>query len=430
MEMARVPLGTKDPNGLYLGGIDANREVEAPNVIRKTFLWNLMFWDHIILSDAQILTDPRINHMISDEVFCEEGLLNRVEMQPLEASGKGFEKLIQSELVRVALRMKGGEPYTMERIWKGMAGNDSGEVPHLPKSPDYARFLDQRLLKKEYTVNYDLGAVGAQYGQNLREGAELIAIDPLGKDLAAEFKENVLFRDLLEKLNARNKEVSPDRYNVLYAYLFGCYCVNVPKVIGCSMTVKAKDIPPHLASKRGDMEDQSSGYDMGKLRPLCVSAEDMNLLRFDEFITLRRSLTVNINTPAFGAFFSGRLPEKDFSEFKDVWNDYAEKVRVFYTDKVDLLRKKNDFFAKEEEKLIQKTILDEQGQSEMVMTGLSSGEEHRDANKKKRIMNSFSNRPLRNSLREEAQALKQAMRNTKLEKLIDAEDLVVLQYDT
>ena len=204
MEMARVPLGTKDPNGLYLGGIDANREVEAPNVIRKTFLWNLMFWDHIILSDAQILTDPRINHMISDEVFCEEGLLNRVEMQPLEASGKGFEKLIQSELVRVALRMKGGEPYTMERIWKGMAGNDSGEVPHLPKSPDYARFLDQRLLKKEYTVNYDLGAVGAQYGQNLREGAELIAIDPLGKDLAAEFKENVLFRDLLEKLNARN----------------------------------------------------------------------------------------------------------------------------------------------------------------------------------------------------------------------------------
>ena len=82
-----------------------------------------------------------------------------------------------------------------------------------------------------------------------------------------------------------------------------------------------------------------------------------------------------------------------------------------------------------EEKLIQKTILDEQGQSEMVMTGLSSGEEHRDANKKKRIMNSFSNRPLRNSLQEEAQALKQAMRNTKLEKLIAAEDLVVLQYD-
>ena len=51
-------------SSVYLGDIDPNNRIMSPLWIRRHFMMKLLVWDSVVLSDSQILTDPRINVLL------------------------------------------------------------------------------------------------------------------------------------------------------------------------------------------------------------------------------------------------------------------------------------------------------------------------------------------------------------------------------
>lgn len=360
---------------VYLGNIDPNNDIVSSLEIRRSFMFQLLMWDSIVISDSQYLTDPRINHLMRG--FEDSNLEKLSELGELDAWQKGFESLLSAGLVEVAYRSKNGLSDSIETTWQNMAGTDTKDVPYLPPNNRFAKYLDQLAIERSRT--YDLASIGGRFKDNLLLGIEANALHLNMKD-ETDYNVNdmfnqdrVLFRNILDyiKLQLQKGKISQERYQQIYDYVYGCYSVNISAETGCYVNTELKHIPFHLESGTGDFKDNLGQQDFSKLRGTwALNPEILDMIPLDEFVGLRRRMRRHFDDGILMKYYTGVLDIKDWPLFKDFWIDYTETLEDFMRDCIRNMgyKRKAELFDQIYRKPEQVTI--KTGLSEFVISSL------------------------------------------------------------
>ena len=322
--MRRIEMG----NSIYLGDIDPNNRVNHVRHIRRTIMFQLLIWDSIVLSDSQLITDPRIHLLMGSENLPRFSLsINGKKLEDAAFYEKGIEALIQCGMIEVAQRTSGERQYSLQSVWEGMNGRTDSKVPFLPESDDYARFLDT-LVNNPRT--YSLDKIGSDFKTNLLSGignsVELSQTDRTDDRLLYYMNQDkVLFSDLLCVIReARDAGlISDSRYLELYHYIYGCYSINIPKNVDCHLISEVRNLPLHLDSGIGDL-DGTDGEVVDNLRPTwALNPIILDFISFEDFVEIRKQLFSVIPSSKLIGFFSDSLSEKDAWEFNSIWSAYT-----------------------------------------------------------------------------------------------------------
>lgn len=360
-------------NRVYLGDIDPNNSIISPLEIRRRFMFMLLIWDKIVLSDSQFLTDPRVNLLMSG--YDSKMLADELNLQDLKPKMKGFEHLLENALVDIACRSTNDHVGSLSELWYEMSHRDS-QVPFLPR-PGYAEYLDSLSCEQE---PYDLTEIGDCFRNNLLAG--------LGKDVfpnvtPQERKISELFQedkvnfskiyDLLKQFQC-DGSITSKKYNQIYDYIYSCYSINISKVTGCYINTNFKNIPIHLGCGVGDYEDNIPWELLDPLRPTWVlNPLILDHISLEDFVQIRKQVQIYISQSVFIDYFNGTLKESQLDQFFNLWEMYTIHLESLMRE--TLLREQVGIFEQlltiEGIKLEQRTILS--GSWELVKNTIAPG---------------------------------------------------------
>ena len=309
-------------NSLYFSNLDPNRSILPVLDFRRNYLFQLLIWDSIVISDSQFLTDPRIHILMNG---CDShDLASQLSLSDPKEDFKGFEKLIENGLVEVAFRKDGETTFGTIQLWENMNAS-TNRVPFLPASRDYAEYLSE--LSTTSRV-YDLSKISARFKSNLLSGVE----SSLKPSCDAEFglvdmfnSDPVLFRDLKKYIDdlLHNETITQERYEQIYNYIYSCYSINISAETNCHISSKLEHIPFHLESGTGDFEEK---VNQDELKDMCstwgLNPAVLDLITIDEFIELRKRLDVFFKDGLIAQYYSGTLNRKDVDKFIIEWEKY------------------------------------------------------------------------------------------------------------
>lgn len=360
---------------VYLGDIDPNNTIISSLEIRRNFMFQLLMWDSIVISDSQFLTDPRINHLMQG--FEDSNLEKIGELGELNQWQKGFESLLSAGLVEVAYRSRNGLRDSITKTWQSMADNDTKDVPYLPPDINFAQYLDE--LSNVNSRIYDLPSIGGRFRNNLISGVETNAIK---LDMTNETdyhiwdmfnQDRVLFRNILDYINLefQTGKISRERYQQIYDYVYGCYSVNISAETGCYVNTMMKHIPFHLESGTGDFKDNLGSQDFSKLRETwALNPEVLDMIPLKEFVDLRSRMRRHFDDGILMKYYTGVLEPQDWPLFHDFWADYTQTIEDFMRNCIINMgyRRKAELFERAYKKPKQVTV--KTGVSELVISGL------------------------------------------------------------
>jgi hypothetical protein len=239
------------------------------------------------------------------------------------------EALFQNGLIEVAHRQNSSGESDLFTTWSNMRKSEK-KVPYLPEDENYVRYLKSIRCN---TKTYGTSNMSALFQQKLECGLET---DPLNGGLLLEdndvetelkrmFRENApLFRNILDFLREQQRlgHLSPERFTRLYDYVYGCYSVNVPTVLGCSVNTKFAHIPFHIESGGEYLSNNATREQVERLRPTwAINPVFFDNLTFEEFAEIRRHL----RTSKVREFYLGSV-KSPWVEIEDAWEDYTYQL--------------------------------------------------------------------------------------------------------
>lgn len=319
---------------IYLADMDPNNRIISTLDIRRHIMFQLLFWDSIVLSDSQFLTDPRIN-ILMQGFDDDEYLLNTFGFKGVAEYQKGFEKLIETGLIKIAFRQKDNMSFDAVSLWKEMSGRPGKKVPFLPESENYSRYLDSIDPHKISRKYYNLDNMEVRFKNNLLTGIyqkdfQLNPADDIDRELLHMMNERVVwFSTILDfiKLQKQKGTLSAHRYNEIYDYVFSCYSINISAETDCFIKAEINNIPLHIESGIGDYLENISKTDIKKLRPTwALNPAILDYITFDDFIKLRKRISRIITKGDITKYYTGTLSETNWKEFCDVWEAYTETL--------------------------------------------------------------------------------------------------------
>ena len=315
-------------NSVYLGNIGFGELPANPIIIRRMFMRRLLEWDCIVISDTQMLQDPRINHLMSG--FTDDGILERFNMIGVEPWQKGFEVLLKSGAVQMAVRSvsNSGSTQSMESVWDEFNSKDHKKAAHLPKNNRYAKYLDKLDYNK---TPYNLRSISRRYKNNLLDGVDsgafkLNMLNSCERRVYELFNENeVRLRDINHYIKGeRNNGLPEQRFKQIYDYVHKCYNVNIPAETGCFLEARMESIPTHLPCGTGTFTDQSSKIAQDKLRKTWAFIDDiLDLIPFEDFCEIRENINRLVPRASIMKYYMGTLGDEECKSFPDIWAEYT-----------------------------------------------------------------------------------------------------------
>ena len=314
---------------LYLGDIDPNLQMSEALKVRREIFFKLLLWDSVVLSDSQLLTDPRIIRLMSGFTVHKGEMADH---SPIKGWHKGFEQLLESGLVQVAHRASNGREQAMAEVWAGMNAKGNANVPFLPKNEKYARYLDG--LSHEKRV-YQLSDMANRFKNNLNDGVEKNAIllrpdNDVDRELKRMFEEDlVLFRNIHAFIDRclRDGLIHEGRHREIYDYVYSCYSTNVSAETDCFVSTTFKSLPFHLPLGVETPDGPPVELDPARMRPTWVlSPQCMDLLSAEGFLRVRRAVEPCIKSELLIKKNTGELEQGALNEYYDVWAEYTEKL--------------------------------------------------------------------------------------------------------
>ncbi len=322
---------------LFFADIDPNQDGQAipAKQVRRLLLSRLLVWDNIVVSDSQMLQDPRFRVMMEPSVAQGLRMPNRSEdkrFDDLEDWQRGFEGLLSSGLIEVARRKESDGTASLVKTWSNMSKSEH-KVPFLPESVSYAKYIEHI----GYTArDYCLSRVADRFSKNLREGIAKKAVplndsNPAHRELVDLMNaDRVQLRDILALLNEQlhAEAITPEERDLLYQYSFRCYSVNVPAETGCYISAKLRQIPLFLQSGTYDGVDGTALIDQSRMRrSWAIDPVALDLLPIEAFIDLRRALHDEFATGLLLKQREGNVQSEDEAKsFYDVWESYTKKL--------------------------------------------------------------------------------------------------------
>ena len=317
--------GCERLNSIYLGDIDPNNNMISPIEIRRNFMHKLLIFDSIVLSDSQLLTDPRINLMMAR--FDSKEYAKKWGMADIDDFYKGFEQLINNGFVEVACREKNKEKSSLSTLYYEMSHRTS-KVPYLPEREDYSNYLDSLTLKVR---PYDLDSISNRFRTNLLRGIgskrfrNTTNIEHKVSELFYEDKIN--FSTILALLTSKRKsgEIGETEYNRIYKYVYSCYSINISAETGCYISTAFKDMPLHLDCGTGNLIDTVGPPRFDNMRPTWALIPNvLDHISFEDFVSLKKGLVTYFNQEdrkVLMDYFDGK--KNNFDRFYDVWDKYT-----------------------------------------------------------------------------------------------------------
>ena len=329
---------------IYLGGIDPNIVMASAENVRIGLMLRLLMWDKIVLSDSQIITDPRIRAMMSKYDSKEKIKDLDKDQLVLRKEQRGIETLLKAGLIEVAKRKQGGNALSLEDVWQKMNNRpkELGEVPFLPKEESYAQYLDSLSL---HTIDYDLMSIGKRFKNNLQQGTTISLFrkkrDKKGRLFVGQLKEmfnqnEVLFSTIKSFLEEgkNSGNITEEDYAKFYNYVYSCYSPNISAETGCFIDTRVKYVPFHLDAGIGDFKDELKDVRKDLLRKSWVfNPVVFNHLDFQDIVDIRREVEGKYIKPGlFIKFLSGRIKANEWKEFKDYWEEYVNDLKNIIKD--------------------------------------------------------------------------------------------------
>jgi len=283
-----------------------------------------LIWDKIILSDSQFLTDPRLNILMSG--YCSDEVCRKYGVSDIDNSLKGVETLFRDGLIEVAMRQNAGGQSDLHSTWQQMSKSEK-KVPYLPDDENYVHYLKSIPYRSQ---TYQTTNMAARFQHNLEAG---IHTDPLkggfllqNNDVETElkriFQESApLFRNILDFMREQKAKgnLSPERFQCLYDYVYSCYSVNISASLGCNINTKFAHIPFHIESGKEYLGNNVSAQQVERLRPTwALNPVYLDHLSFGEFAQLRSRL----NTAQVREFYLGAV-ESPWAVIEEAWEDYT-----------------------------------------------------------------------------------------------------------
>ena len=326
-------------SSLFLGDIDPNQVGQAITArqMRQEILYSLLVWDHIVVSDSQMLQDPRFRVMMEPSEQPED-----IQFDDLKDWQRGFQYLLERGLIRVARR----DGKDLTETWSEMNERENG-VPFLPRSMSYA----SRIEKIGYTpMKYELSRVANRFSQNLQEGLKKNAVPLINYKRFQKLRElmckdSVLLADILALLGEQLEagEITQQEMNLLYQFSFQCYSVNVPAELGCHIRAKLGQIPLFLPSGTYDGEDGTALLDQSKMQPSwALDPNVFDLLPTEVFVELRNELKRKLVDKKFDLLLKhqeGNLQSDEVEKFYEAWAEFNETLKE---NMLDTLRATRD----------------------------------------------------------------------------------------
>ena len=309
---------------IYLGDIDHNNDscMQTAGELRRSLMLKLLMWDSIVLSDSQLLTDPRMSGLMS--AFSPQNA-------PVEDWQRDFEALLRSGRIQVAYR-KTDARADMYSVWKSMR-DKAVPVPHLPETEKYARYIDGL---SQVHREYDLNSISLRYKTNLCKGldSEELQLDrknPVDDRFLRVIEENdvVLMRELLQVIKTALDagEISPQRYELLYRYIYSNYQINLPQEIDCFSSSHLEDIPIHLSSCDNVELGEGPEADPSRIRPTWIfSNQALDLLPTSAFVEILEKVKLPQVTEAVMGQAFGAMEEEQLRLYYDAWEDYTRTM--------------------------------------------------------------------------------------------------------
>ena len=96
---------------VYLGDIDPNLQMSEALKVRREIFFKLLLWDSVVLSDSQLLTDPRIIRLMSGFTVHKGEMADH---SPIKAGTRA----LSSFLSRVWCRLPIGQATVGSRRWQ------------------------------------------------------------------------------------------------------------------------------------------------------------------------------------------------------------------------------------------------------------------------------------------------------------------------
>ena len=319
---------------VYLGDIDPNSKMNSPIHIRRTLMCQLLMWDSIVLSDSQLITDPRLYRLISGYDKGNEHATNEYESKDeLPEYMQGLECILSSGLIEVAHRQQDGKTLLCSDVWSEMNARKDAKVPFLPESPEYAKYLDA--LNPSSRI-YSLHEVSDFFRTELLSGlgeslilSDSDKTDSELKDMMSE--QDVLFSRLLSFINNEEKagRITAKRRNELYNYIYSCYSINIPTATGCYHTTELKYVPLHIETTT-DSEEECLGLPEDKiLRPTwALNPYILDLITFEDFVKIRENLKWMVENGGMVKFCSNSMSEEDIKGFDEKWDFYTRMLEA------------------------------------------------------------------------------------------------------
>lgn len=311
-------------NSIYLGDIDPNNSITSPLDIRRNFMYRLLIWDSIVLSDSQFLTDPRINLMMGG--FPSENLAEKMKMEDVDDFHRGFEQLLANGFVEIACRKDRQEKYSLGRLYDDMV-HRSSKVPYLPANTSYPDYLDS--LHFEERV-FELHDIENRFRENLLKGvgsAQFPNTSRAENEISELFhREKINFSTILDLLKSKlqSGEISQANYERIYEFVYGCYSINVSAETGCYLSTEFKNIPLHLDCGTGDFAKKVGQDVFDKMRPTwALQPTFLDHISFEDFVQLKEQIKGFLDRKVIMEFFNGILTEDKLDSFYDIWDMYT-----------------------------------------------------------------------------------------------------------
>lgn len=322
---------------LYFSDIDPNQSnyVISARQLRRKLMSRLLIWDSIVVSDSQMLQDPRFRLMMSPTVLQELTLFRRQDdsaFDDLEEWQGGFEALLRSGLVEVACRERDLVTNSLPDTWLEMSKSQT-RVPFLTHSRGYADYIEKTGYKQR---SFSLSGVASRFRKNLLKGLDLGAVpldkhNPVYHEFVRMISADVVqLRVILKFLNdsCESGYLTEDEKNHLYQFCSSCYSINVPAETKCYLSARLSDLPRFLCSGTYDGVDGTSIVNQIKLRKSwAIDPAALDLMPLEAFVEVRNELSAELSTGLLLKAQEGNLQnDEEAKRYYDVWDSYVSKL--------------------------------------------------------------------------------------------------------
>ncbi|MBE6552600.1 MAG: hypothetical protein E7665_10810 [Ruminococcaceae bacterium] len=316
-------------NRVYLGDIDPNNSILPVMDIRRIIMFQLLIWDSIVLSDSQLLTDPRLNILMGN--YNGDEIQKKYGVSDVDNSCKGIESLFENGLIEIAIRQNANSESSLSDTWHAMR-TSTNKVPYLPEDEEYVRYLSS---VKCNTHKFETSNMSSMFQQNLscgintdpEKGGFLLQKNDVEKQLRVMFEGNApLFRDILDYLrqHLQSGDLDPIRYAKLYDYVYSCYNINISRALGCNINTKFSNIPIHIQTGEEYQGKSASQEQISRLRPTwALNPIFLDCMTFEEFVEVRK----NLKAHKVREFYLNSIMSP-WSEIEDEWNNYVETLEL------------------------------------------------------------------------------------------------------